>query len=264
MACTPSDSNSQTHQASSRGDAAEPPTAFRLPEALREVSGLALRPDGRLYAVADEVGHIFALHPETGTSDLVAQVGNPVVWDDFEGIATHGNVLWLTNSDGRLYTLRLDEASEPLIEDTGFGARCEIEGLSYHLQARYLYFACKTPRQARYEAHLSLFAWSPGEGPMPQADVVVALAEVNDDKKLHPSGVTVLADGSFLIIAAKERRWVHISDRGQPIGRGKLDKQDHPQAEGIALRDDAIFIADEGKRRGRLQRYEITEFGIAP
>lgn len=240
----------------------EDPIAYRLPKTLHEISGLAPAPGGRLYAVADEVGRVFTLDPKSGGVTPAFEIGQPVIEDDFEGIASHAGKVWLTNSDGLLYAVDPDGNLPPDIVDTGLGALCEIEGLTYAADPQLLFFACKQPRRKAYEDRLSLFAWSPAAGRRSNADVVVALKSLDSGKRLHPSGVTTLSDGTFLIIAARERRWIHIDTRGLLLSKGKLDKEAHPQAEGIATLAHDVYIADEDKKHGRLHRYSKLRLGV--
>ena len=78
-------------------------TQWRLPDRLNEISGLAITPDGRLLSVDDEVAVVYELNYDDGHMVKAFALGKPVVKGDFEGIAVIDDLIYLTNSAGRVY-----------------------------------------------------------------------------------------------------------------------------------------------------------------
>lgn len=75
---------------------------WRLPDALREISGLALTPDGHLLAVADERAVIYELNYVDGKLVRAFAFGEPPLRGDFEGIAWLNERVYLVTSEGML------------------------------------------------------------------------------------------------------------------------------------------------------------------
>lgn len=241
-------------------------TGWRLPKVLREISGLTLAPDGRLFAVNDERAAVYEVDYETGRLVKVFGLGEPLVRGDFEGLAYADGLFWLVTSDGRLYAAAEGADGEHVsysVFDTDFGRLCEIEGLAYDPRRARLLLGCKEMRGGE---GLMILAWDPrtraadpaGAIRLPLGPVLAAL----DERRLRPSGIAVdPAGGSLLIVAARERAIVELDANGDFLAAIMLpDKERHRQAEGLEItRDGRLMVADEGGRgRGRLTVYSAT------
>src|SRR3990170_537570 len=110
-----------------------PVAQWVLPEILREVSGLAITPDGRILAHNDESATVYVIDPKRGVVLKKFSVGaNPLV-ADFEAITVSGSEIFMLESNGRIYQFREgeDEANVRfVVHDTKLGKECEFEGLA--------------------------------------------------------------------------------------------------------------------------------------
>ena len=236
---------------------------WALPSDLREISGLALDPHGRLFAHCDERASIYQLDYEQGGVIKRFHFGDPAAHGDFEGIAWVQDRIFLVTSDGHLLSAAEGADGEHVdFErfDTGLGRRCEIEGLHYEPEADILLLPCKTVLERRAHGRLVVFAWSPGlKRRLPQLDIEVDLPP---GIRLHASGVTRSPDtGALLIIAARQRSLIELDPAGGLRQVMKLpDPARHPQMEGIEMtRRGDLVIADEGGGgRGRLGVYRVV------
>lgn len=234
-------------------------TQWALPDGLREVSGLALGPDERLFAHGDEEATIHELDLAGGQVRKRFHVGNPPLAGDFEGLAWTGEAFYLVTSDGTL--LRFQEGAEAenvAFEriETGFGRQCEIEGLHAVAAGSTLLLACKTPRRADREGRLTVLAWSLAEGrPSPQQNVVVSQLPA----PFAPSGLTCcVGSGNLVLVAARQRAVLEVGRQGELIRALRMPGDGrHPQMEGVELTSTGnLIIADEGgSGRGRLGVY---------
>jgi hypothetical protein len=124
---------------------------WKLPKRLKEISGLALSSDERLFAHDDEQAVIYQIDWQRGGLVKAFALGDPPLRDDFEGIAIAGDDFYLITSNGILYRTK-EGADGAHVEyeriDTGIGAQCEVEGLTTDLRRNLLLVACKTPRVA--------------------------------------------------------------------------------------------------------------------
>jgi len=199
-------------------------TQWALPDELREVSGLALTGDGRLFAHGDEHAVIVELDFASGRAVKRFAFGNPPVAGDFEGIAFAGPRLFLITSAGELLEGREGEAGEHVDfqrHDTGLGQRCEIEGLDHDPDQQTLLILCKQGRQRELAGTIAVLAWSlAARQPTPGADLVRcrdpaaggsapgAADRAGSARAQHPRGAL--------------RRWWPPSPAGRPgAGRGR-------------------------------------------
>jgi len=240
---------------------------WRLPSALREISGLALTPDGRLFGVDDEQAVIYQIDFSTGKLVKAFAVGKPVLRGDFEGIAYLNESLFLVNSNGVIFKIREGADGDRVAYEeirTGLGKQCEIEGLAQDPVAGTLLLVCKKVRKKADISTLSVFTWRPGENrvdpderiELPVNEILVSL----NTREFNPSGIAVdPSTGSIIIVAARQHAMVSIDRYGGFVGAMPLTPAKwHRQAEGIEVSLAAqLIIADEGgKSRARLTVYD--------
>jgi uncharacterized protein YjiK len=265
-ACSPG-SNSANGQSLGRFELGpESVQQWKLPKRLKEISGLALTPDGRLFAVADESAIIYELDYEQGRIIKAFALGYPTITADFEGIAYLNERLYIVTSKGRIYETSEGSDGERMQfmrYKTGLGKRCEIEGLAQDTKANVLLMACKQSRSKHPNAGIFVFVWSPSTGrivtdreiTIPHREIVDKL----DKKRISPSGIVVDPQTSNLyLIAARERAIFALKPNGDLIDAIILPLADrHRQSEGLEISQDGeLLIADEGgKKKARLSVY---------
>ena len=121
---------------------------YALHERVRELSGLALSRDGRLFGHDDERAMIYEIGGE-GQPRKAFAFGAPVVKGDFEGIAIAGDRFYLVTSKGVVYEGGEGEDGDRLpFESTevDVGKGCDVEGLAYEEATDALLLACKEPK----------------------------------------------------------------------------------------------------------------------
>ncbi len=248
---------------------------WKLPKKLREISGLALTPDDRLFAIGDEQGIVYELDYNRGNIVKTFGLGSPIARDDFEGIAYLNDLIYIVSSAGRLYELAEGSDGEHVnfkAYRTGLGGICEIEGLAPDIQSGTLHLACKRNRSASKLGNLSIFAWSPSTGELlPDRQVEIPTMEIArklGKKRVSPSAIAIDPEtGNYYGLAGPQRAIFELTPSGGLIDAIILPLADrHRQAEGIEItRDGKLLIADEGgKKKARLgvyasQRVKTTE-----
>jgi uncharacterized protein YjiK len=236
-----------------------------LPATLGEVSGLAVGPEGRLFAHNDEGGTIYEVDPERGIVLKGFSAGAGGIPGDFEGIAWAEGRFFLATSAGDLLEMAEGAAGAAMpfrVRATGLGRSCELEGLAFDPAERALLLPCKEPAAADLKGHLVVFS-VPLETGRPDLvpRVFLPLAElvgVGLKAEFHPSAVEVHPrTGAILLLAAREEALLELTAQGRPVAAARLAKKDHPQPEGLALLPDGtLLIADEGQQGlGRITRY---------
>lgn len=255
--------------------AEEAGTRFELTAELGEVSGLATDARGRIFAHEDETSTVFELDPRDGRVLKRFHVGRKGLRGDFEGIALAGARFFLSTSDGTVFEFREapdGEATPYRSVSTGLGKRCELEGLAYDDRTDSLLLPCKTPRDRDLRRRLTIFALpASGAEPDPHASISLpwaALESLGLDDGFHPSAVEVHPEsGSLFVLSGRERAIIEVGRDGRVLAGRRLSRSSHPQPEGIGFAPDgALWIADEGGRRGFLHRYPLAppEHGAGP
>lgn len=243
---------------------------WKLPKRLREISGLALTPDERLLAVADEKAVVYELDYQEGKIIKSFAFGDPVVRGDFEGIAVLDDTVWLMTSDGLLFAAKEGPDGRSVRYrkfDTGHGDYCELEGLAQDRAAATLMLACKEAKSKKNE--LMIFVWSvSNDGIEHVRDVTVperSITGIIDKKRISPSGIALDPQtGDWVVVAARQDALFRLTANGALSKAIILEKKGrHKQAEGIEItRDGRMLIADEGgDGRGRLAVYSSTKQG---
>lgn len=237
---------------------------------MREISGLALTSDERLFAITDEEAIVYELDYQVGRVVKSFALGKPIVRGDFEGIAVLDDTIWLMTSDGDLLAAQEGADGQHVGYrkfDTGHGDHCELEGLAQDTSAGTLLLACKEGNSKKKE--LMIFEWSASsDGIEHVRDLVLpekAITRAIDKKHFNPSGIAIDSQtGERVLIAARQRALVRLTPDGDllraiiPTKKGR-----HKQAEGIEITmDGRMLIADEGgDGRARLAVYPAGPAG---
>lgn len=244
------------------------PTGFaevmrlKLPDALREISGLAVAGPDALLAVDDEQALVYRIDLATAVVEPLLAIGRPARPGDYEGLAQVGEQTLLVDSDGVLFWTE-GERVETL--DTRLGKRFEIEGLARDPVSGLLYLASKRVRGDGKGMASQLHAVNlQSRARQPDADFELDLRAAQralSSPSMHPSGLAFSDDGqSIWLVAARERALLSFDRSGQlrsAVDLSELGK--HRQAEGIALLPGGrLAIADEGNgKRARLTVYRF-------
>lgn len=233
---------------------------FYLPKGLTEISGLAVASDNSVFAHDDNYGIVYELDLASGKVLRAFALGKPTVKEDFEDIAVRAGYVYLLASDGRLFEAPIGEHRQRVrfnVYDTGVGPHCETEGLVNGPKDGEFLILCKKPRQDKLKDRLVVFLWSLADrAPVSSPWLSVpldGLVEPLDQANFHPSAFHWRRDlGRFVIVSAKGHSAVEIDESGKLIDRVKLDKVEHPQAEGLTMMPDGrLVVSDEGSSRGQ-------------
>jgi uncharacterized protein YjiK len=245
---------------SKRGSASpsETPVAqWFLPPQLREISGLGLTPDGRLFTHGDETGQLTEIDYRRGVAVKQFSIGKRAVRDDFEGITIVNDVFYMITSNGNIYEFREGKNGEQVdyvLHDTHLGKECEFEGLTHEPATNSLLLACKNVLISDSTDQVMIYKWKIGSAiPDGLTSLAIPRATVigtNKWEKFRPSDITIdPVTGNYVIVSSQERAIAQITPTGEVVYARPLP-EDHPQAEGVAItRDSILLISDELNNR---------------
>ncbi len=257
---------------------ASPSRVFKLPAFLREISGIALSPDGRLFCHGDEEGTLYQVDPATGAVvkqfQLVEGKHNrkEQIKADFEDIAIVGERFFLVTSSGTLYEFREGGNKEDVTAvkyNTLLDSSYDVEGLCYDASKGELLLACKaaSPKSRSGKNFREVYAFSlktMSLSPVPRflLDAATIAKAAGEKKEFNPSAILPYPESeSVLMISSHAHLIAEISARdGRLLGVAKLPKKYHIQPEGLALLSDkTLLISDEGPEHGTINRYNFKK-----
>jgi len=235
----------------------KPTGEAHLAKALREISGLAFTPDGRLLAHGDENAVVWQLDLASGK--VVKRFGlgraGQVLKGDFEDIQVVGDRVFLVTSGGEIVAGK--EGADGAVVSTasaaeGLKGACEVEGLAWDPSTRSFLLLCKQILSRRWRHSVVVLAVSSDTWQLESKPRIVIpeseLERATGTKGFHGSAmVRHPKTGTYLLLAGPEHAFAEVDSTGRVLGGGKLDAKHHRQPEGIAVGPDlTLYISDEG------------------
>ncbi len=237
-----------------------------LPRFLREASGLARVNEHQLLTHNDEKGHIYSIAlPSLHITKLVS-LGNPVVLDDFEGIAVSGNNLYMITSTGKLYVIpnvsftAANQLANWSILNTGLAAACEVEGL--HFDRGKLLIPCKNiykqnGKKKSNKDRITVYSYIPGKDTKASE-----LFSINDDRlKGNRKKVTGIDSDANFYYFLTPANVLQVNRDTLSFQLFPLDSAAHTQPEGIAMMGNgSVYLVDDRKEgSGGVSHYRNLE-----
>lgn len=232
-------------------DLANPTERHKLPDDLREVSGLSYYKPGRLACVQDEVGVVFIydLSSKVITDEHVFGKNG-----DYEGVEYVGKKLYTLRSDGELYEMEPTDGVKIIGGNPqtrhikiDLPGKNDMEGLSYDPQLDALLLATKDGKGTdKIIYYYSLKNKTLFQGiVLKQADLQLFDESMGEFK---PSGIAVHPKTrDYYVLSSAAHRLAVLAPNGKVKSVTKLDDKELRQPEGICFAPDGtLFIASEG------------------
>lgn len=227
------------------------PFVLKLPKPLKEISGITMTPDGRLFAHQDEYAYVYQIDITSGEIIKTFSAGNPALKDDFEDIAFVNDTFYLLKNNGTLISFIEGENKKSVdyeIIKTGLKSANDAEGLCYDPETKSLLIALKGKPGEDIKDAKAVYSYSlENKSLNQQPRFILPLAEIK--KFFNPSGIQRHPiSGSFFIIAANGNEIIEISKEGRLLNKHSLLPEIHSQPEGITFgKDYSLIISNEGK-----------------
>ncbi|MBO0952232.1 SdiA-regulated domain-containing protein [Fibrella forsythiae] len=232
-------------------DLANPTQRHKLPDDLREISGLSYYKPGRLACVQDELGVVF-----------IYDLGKKAIADehilgkngDYEGVEYVGKKLYVLRSDGELYEMEptdgikiIGGSPQTRHIKIDLPGKNDMEGLGYDPQLEALLLATKDGKgtdKIIYFYSLKTKALFQGIV-LKQADLQAFDPSINEFK---PSGIAVHPKTrEYYILSSAAHRLAVVAPNGKVKSLVPIDDKALPQPEGICFAPDGtLYISSEG------------------
>lgn len=267
---------------------AKPVEEFKLPNKLKEISGLGIDSTGKyLYAVQDEDGDLFLINTTTGE---VEQEGTFHKAGDYEGVEIANGRIFVVKSSGTLYeVINFKADNQELIKHKfTFNKNSDIEGLGYDPLGNRLLISCKGKAGKGEEFEfkkgifgLDLATMKLDEAPiytisveevktflelnhhiLEKVDKLIKLFQPGEEFIFGPSGLAVHPKTGDIYITSSVGKLVVVLQRDGKIKHMiKLKKKIHEQPEGIVFaQDGTLYISNEGKDgKGKIYKFAYQE-----
>ncbi len=226
-------------------DFARPDTIFNLPPALLEISGLSMRPDGRLAAIFDEDGILFTLDP---TSGAVVDQRRFNGAGDYEGVEVVDSLTWILRSNGSLHAVPMD-GGEVEEFNTALRAACDAEGLGYDPIGNDLLIACKENPGPNLPGVRAIYAFDLDTRELSTGPVLlIHRSAVDAAEQFKSAAIAVHPETRRVYVLSSVRKALLIlNPRGPLESVTSLPAALYPQPEGIAFAPDGtLYISNEG------------------
>lgn len=234
-------------------DLANPTQRHKLPNDLREISGLSYYKPGRLACVQDELGVVF-----------IYDLSRKAIVDehvfgkdgDYEGVEYVGNKLYIMRSDGELYEMTPTDGVKILGSNpetrhikTDLPGKPDMEGLGYDPKLEALLLATK---DGKGTDKIIYFYSLPNK--MLFQGIVLKQADLqtfeNSTGEFKPSGIAVHPQTrDYYVLSSAAHQLAVLAPNGKVKSLVSLDEGALPQPEGICFAPDGtLYIASEGKK----------------
>ncbi|UBM61160.1 SdiA-regulated domain-containing protein [Candidatus Sulfidibacterium hydrothermale] len=269
---------------------AHPDKRWKLPEKLKEISGLSLISRHKLACVQDEKGIIYVFNTKKGEVVKQIKFGEK---GDYEGIEIVGNDAWVLKSNGTLYEVKdfLKKKNPKVVKyNTILSGRNNAEGLGYDTVHRQLLIACKgypfpegdeienlnpacfkavyrfplaTKKLDKTPAlliALDTIKQYKGYNTLTRAGIaLLAFLDASEgDVSFKPSAIAIEpGTGNYYILASSGNALAVFSADGVLLSLATLRSKVHIQPEGICFGPGGtLYIANEGKdSKGKIYRF---------
>lgn len=227
---------------------------YKLPDELKEVSGLSYYSTDKLLCVEDEdaIAYVYDTRKKAVTENF--GFGG---YGDFEGIEFVNGEIYALESNGNLS--RFKAGSKQIGQTkTELPKKTEVEGLGYDPKTKRLLIAVKKGKGSSEKAVYSFDLLNRAVyKDMSLNDEQLVAAGV-DPKTYEPSAIAVHPiTGEWYILTSVGKRLLITSRRAKIIYSEPLDPDMFRQPEGICFAPNGdLFIASEGKgKKGYILKY---------
>lgn len=253
----------------------KPDNIYKLPNSLREISGISFYKKNKIACVQDEEAQLFIFDLKSKEISKKYKYGKG---GDFEGVELVGEVVYLLRSDGRIYAIENYKSKkyEKKLFKTMLTSKNNCEGLCYDKISNSLLIACKgashIDKDDSNKDFKAIYQFKLSENKLKKKPfLLIDLNMIFDNSKLNsydelshklarelnssgdirfqPSGIAIHPIlGHLYVIASVGKRLVIFDRNGGIISIQKFKESLFRQPEGICFAPNGdLFISNESK-----------------
>ncbi len=242
-------------------------TQIELPDYLDEVSGLAAFGSSHLLMHDDENGVIFIYDLSSKKIERKVKIGDKKIKEDFEGIAVKGDTVFLSTSNGKIYSVLLknkNKADIINVEKMKTNDKINLEGLCFSKELNSLILPNKIEIDKKHRDERIFYSYDIAKrsfSKVPQ--IIISLVELKKKYKIDNFSPTAIEihplNKNIFILSSNEKCIVELNPQGKLINAVKLDEKNHRQPEGLTfLSNLSMVISDEAS--GKKASLTIIQF----
>jgi uncharacterized protein YjiK len=235
----------------------EAATVVKLPDEIKEISGIAHTPDYRFFCHGDEDADIFEIDPKSGKILKSFHVGSAAlgtsVRGDFEDIAFVKDRFYLLESKGHILEFKEGNDGEDVeyqVYKTKLKSSNNCEGLCYDPETNSLLITCKDSPGEDYKGNKAVYSFFLDSKALEDKPRFLIPFGQLHEKEFSPSGIAKHPKlGTFFIISSRAgKAIVEISKSGVILDEVKISKDINKQPEGITFdKQGNLIITNEGR-----------------
>ncbi|KQC33327.1 hypothetical protein AAU57_08370 [Nonlabens sp. YIK11] len=239
---------------------------WEMPKYLKEISGIAWLPDGKMACVQDEEGEIFIYDLE---SNKILQNIHFADSGDYEGIAVHNGTAYVMRSDGKIFEVarfRESGKAKTISYKTEFSSKNNMETLAISRDGSYLITAPKDRDKVdefkglyKIDLESRLVDAVPTVSINMEDDAFEDYLEKKVYKTFSPSDAAVHPlTGEYYVLEGIDPKLVILEKDGTIKRVIELDEDDFAQPEGITFSKEGIlFISNEASKKNKANILQV-------
>ncbi|HRE42135.1 MAG TPA: SdiA-regulated domain-containing protein [Ignavibacteria bacterium] len=223
---------------------------IELPKILKEISGIIITDDGRMFGHYDELGAVFEIDTENGEIKKTFYLKDKPE-KDFEDIAYANGLFYMVTSKGDIYEFKEGNEQEE-VDFTEYKTKLntanDIEGITYDPETNSFIIACKgMGTENVFDKEKGFFKFDLNTKTLDMTPKFLINFE-NFKKDFNPSGIRLNpATNTYFVISSTGNAIAELSKNGEVLGFKDLPGKVHSQPEGIAFdKEGNLYISNEG------------------
>ena len=257
-------------------DLTNPATIYKLPEYLKEISGVSYYKKDKIACIQDEKANIYILNLE---NEKIVSKDNFGGDADYEDIAVVGKTAFVLRNSGEIYKIEKFKDKDRKVKKykTPLSGKNDTEGLAFDLVTNSLFIACKgspsIDKENIYKGYKAIYRFDLEEKKLIKTPhflidlknidtfrdnsnftkisikIAKKLLLIKNEVSFSPSGIAIHPFLNEIYIISSIKKMLMVLDRnGKVLDLKNLDNKLFLQPEGICFSPQGdLFISNEGR-----------------
>ena len=243
----------------------KPSHIFEMPDVLREISGIAMASNNRMYLVQDELGALFVYNLN---KEEVEEIIRFTDTGDFEDVAVNDREVYVLRSDGTIFSFSTGkQKSAPQTTQVPVQS-LDNEGLFFDQVQDRLYLAAKSKPENGDSNHRLVYAMEPYRIYDATVETTISINEINTwinsnmpdlinegvSIRFNPSAIAMHPHNGEMYVLSADDRLLAVYENNRLKQVYPLPAEIYYKPEGLAFAGNGdLFISSEGIKNGYLK-----------